>query len=297
MKVLIIGSKGFIGSHLFVDFGQKHETWGCDVYTDYNEKNFFLISALNSDFQSIFVSHKFDVCINASGAASVPDSLVNPARDFELNVHNVFLLLESIRVHNPSCRFLNISSAAVYGNPTELPVRETHILNPLSPYGVHKMQAEQLCAEYTTFFKVRTCSLRIFSAYGPGLRKQILWDLYNKTKQSSAIVLFGTGDETRDYIFINDIVKAIDCVVEHDEFSGSVYNIGHGEAQSLRKISKLFLNAIGWSGSLNFTGLRRVGDPDYWEADISRISSLGFAPSTTLEEGIKKYVEWLLLLE
>jgi UDP-glucose 4-epimerase len=297
MKIFIIGSKGFIGSHLFLYFGQKHETWGCDVFTDYNEKNFFLISSPNTDFQNIFLNHKFEVCINASGAASVPDSMTNPARDFELNVHNVFLLLEAIRIHNPGCKFINISSAAVYGNPVELPVKETQDLNPLSPYGFHKRQAEELCSEYTAIFKVPTCSLRIFSAYGPGLKKQILWDLFIKAQLASYIELFGTGEETRDYIFIYDIVKAIDCVIQRDAFSGSVYNLGCGNAQSLRIVSELFLNCLGWSGNLIFKGIKRAGDPDYWRADISKIKSIGFVPETTLEEGIKKYVEWLLLLE
>src|SRR5580765_2711226 len=117
MKILVVGCKGFIGSHLFNNSKDNFDIWGCDVFTDYNETKFFLITTPSSDFKAIFENHKFDLCINASGAASVPDSLINPGRDFELNVHNVFLLLEAIRIHNPTCKFINISSAAVYGNP------------------------------------------------------------------------------------------------------------------------------------------------------------------------------------
>jgi dTDP-glucose 4,6-dehydratase/UDP-glucose 4-epimerase len=155
------------------------------------------------------------------------------------------------------------------------------------------MNAEQLCREYSTIFKVPTCSVRIFSAYGPQLKKQILWDLFIKSKNASAIELFGTGNETRDYIFIDDIVRAIECMLKEDSFIGDVYNLGYGEAQSLKKVSNLLLGCLSWSGKLNFSGVTRIGDPDYWQADISKIKSLGFAPTVTLEEGIQKYAKWL----
>jgi len=295
MKVLVIGSKGFIGSHIIDYFQNGFEVWGCDVFTDYNETKYFLITS-PSDFTSIFHHHQFDVCINASGAANVTDSLKNPARDFELNVHNVFLLLEAIRSTQPLCKFINLSSAAVYGNPTDFPVKESQILNPLSPYGFHKMQAEYLCNEYYTFFGIKTISVRIFSAYGPGLKKQILWDLYQKTIGSTTIELFGSGEETRDYIFIEDIVTALKLLVKTLNPLPE-YNLASGEAVSLKELSNLFLNTIGWNGRLKFTNTKRQGDPDFWQADISKIKSIGFTPTVSMQEGIKKYVQWLSLLE
>ena len=296
MKILIVGSKGFIGAHALAFFQDRNEVWGCDVFTDYNEKNFFLINPSNADFHEIFRHHQFDVCINCSGAASVPDSIKNPARDFELNVHNVLLLLEAIRQNNIMCRFINISSAAVYGNPTSLPVAESHPLAPLSPYGFHKWQAEQLCSEYFRFFSVPTCSLRIFSAYGPGLKKQLLWDLNLKSQNSSVISLFGSGEESRDYIFIDDIVRALDCVIEKAPFQADVYNIAFGEPSNITFVSKTFFDALSWKGSVVFTGDKRKGDPDFWQADISKIAALGFVPKITLIEGIKRYIQWLKLL-
>jgi dTDP-glucose 4,6-dehydratase/UDP-glucose 4-epimerase len=295
MKILIVGSKGFIGSHALSELRKKHDVWGCDVFTDYNEKNYFIITA-QLDFNSIFFQKEFDVCINASGAANVSDSLRNPGRDFELNVHNVFLILEAIRTHCPTCKFLNLSSAAVYGNPDQLPVREIQSLKPLSPYGYHKMQAEQLCAEYYKFFNVGTCSLRIFSAYGPGLKKQILWDLYLKSQASSTVELFGTGEETRDYVYVDDIVEAIKLLIEKDTFYGSFYNVASGKAQRLRDLAELFLQSINWAGNLKFTKVKRSGDPDFWQADISKIGELGFAPKVSIQEGIKRYAQWLSLL-
>jgi dTDP-glucose 4,6-dehydratase/UDP-glucose 4-epimerase len=282
-----------LGSHLKSFFQKENEVWGADVFTDYNEKNFFLLTTGSPDFQNIFRQHKFDVCINASGAASVPESIKNPGRDFELNVNNVFHLLDAIRLYAPTCKFINLSSAAVYGNPEQMPVREDSALNPVSPYGFHKWQAEQLCQEFYIGFEIPTCSIRIFSAYGPGLKKQIFWDLYLKSQQSSTIELFGNGTESRDFIFIEDISLAVDCLIKKGSFRGSVYNLAFGQGKSIRFVSESFLNALGWKGELVFNGVNRTGDPNYWEADISKIRQLGFVPTTTLDLGIKKYIEWL----
>ena len=218
MKILIVGSKGFIGSHAVAYFKQAHEVWECDVVTDYANKNYFLIDATNAHFESIFKKHNFNACINCSGAASVPDSIANPQSDFEKNVGLVSKLLQAIKLYQPSCKFINLSSAAVYGNPEVLPVTVNQTLNPISPYGYHKKMAEELCELYYSQFKIPTASLRIFSAYGPGLQKQLFWDLYQKHTSKKPIVLYGTGQESRDFIFIDDVIQAIALVLEKASF-------------------------------------------------------------------------------
>ena len=117
MKILIIGSKGFIGSHLVRYFDKQNEVWQCDVVTDYTTPRYMQIDASNSDFNSVFEEHSYDVCVNCSGAASVPDSLKHPYRDFLLNTANVYAILNAIHTNCPACKFINLSSAAVYGNP------------------------------------------------------------------------------------------------------------------------------------------------------------------------------------
>src|SRR6476620_7395882 len=141
MKILVIGSKGFIGLNVY-DFLKKnnYEVLGCDVVTDYTDKNYFQIDATNSDFHHIFEKKNIGVYINCSGAASVPLSLEFPLKDFSLNTLNVFKILEAIRTYRPKCKFINLSSAAVYGNPDSLPIKEEAVLKPLSPYGIHKKQ-------------------------------------------------------------------------------------------------------------------------------------------------------------
>lgn len=295
MEILIIGSKGFIGSNAlryFQSISENH-VFGCDVMVDYNEPDYFLLDAADNSFNDLFEQHQFDVCINCSGAASVPDSMCHPLRDFLLNTSNVYQILDAIRRFNPDCRFVNLSSAAVYGNPENFPITENTLLRPVSPYGLHKKMAEDICSEFSKYFKIKTCSLRIFSAYGNGLRKQLFWDLYKKSKGSNKVELYGNGLESRDFVYVEDISNALDVIIKRADFISEPYNLATGREIRIRDAVENFYNILGWDGEVIFTGTHREGDPDNWCADIGKILSLGFEPVFGLSEGLSKYIEWL----
>ena len=293
MKILIIGSKGFIGSHC-VDFFQSkdYDVWQADV-NESADKNFYKIERQNSDFLLVFKEHQFDVCINASGSAHVGFSFENPSKDFELNVVNVQKILVAIRNFNSGCKFINFSSAAVYGNPQFLPITENSICKPLSPYGFHKWQSELLLTQYHKFFGLNTCSLRVFSAYGPRLKKQLFWDLYQKSLQSDVISLFGTGNETRDFIYINDLLEIIDLVIQHSTFQGSIYNVASNQEITIAEAAQVFINTFTPEKKLVFNGEVKMGDPNNWLADMGILKKYGFEPRFNLHLGLKKYAEWI----
>lgn len=293
MKILVIGSKGFIGSHCVDYFSREHEVWGCDVVLDYNTPNYFSIDAVDSDFLGIFEQRQYDVCINCSGAANVPFSLEKPFNDFKLNTLNVFKLLEAIRKHAPECKFITMSSAAVYGNPESLPIVESQSRQPVSPYGFHKVMSEMICEEYCKFWNVKTCCLRIFSAYGPRLKKQLFWDLYHKIKDQDEPTLWGTGRESRDFIYISDIVRIIDLAINHSKFDGEVVNVANGKQITIAEVADTVRKVSGTTKEIRFNGAERKGDPIDWEADISVIKNWGYEPSVELEEGVKKYISWV----
>lgn len=295
MKILIIGSKGFIGSHCVDYFISK----GFDIYqadvndNESDEAKIYKIERQNSDFSRPFKEHQFDVCINASGSAHVGFSFENPSKDFELNVVNVQKILVAIRDYNSKCKFINFSSAAVYGNPEALPIAESSICKPLSPYGFHKLQSELLLTEYHKFFGLNTCSLRVFSAYGPRLKKQLFWDLYQKTSQNDVVSLFGTGNETRDFIYIDDLIHMIDLLIQKSPFQGSIYNVASNLETTISEAAQIFRNQFSPKKEIVFNGEVKKGDPNNWVADISKITQLGYERSISLEEGIKKYVLWV----
>ena len=294
-KILIIGSKGFIGSACYLSLkrNQENDLYGADVGVDYNDANYFLVDSTNADFREIFRHQKFDWCINCAGAASVQDSFKNPSRDYLLNVHLVAQLLYAIKEENDTCKLIQISSAAVYGNPKVLPIKETHVLNPLSPYGIHKKQAEEICKLYHDYYGITSYVLRIFSAYGLGLKKQIFWDLYKKMHLKNDLTLFGTGDETREFIHAMDIANAIEVIIKFAKPSYEVFNIANSDSMTIRKVAEIFLDNIGFKGNINFNGLNRVGDPLFWHADTSTLTSLGYQQKISFEEGIKNYCQWL----
>jgi dTDP-glucose 4,6-dehydratase/UDP-glucose 4-epimerase len=295
MKILIVGSKGFIGSHCISHFSELgYKTIGCDVH-QVEEENYINIKSI--DLNQLFADHQFDFCINAAGSAHVNYSFEFPEKDFELNVSLVIKLLGAIKNNSPKCKFVNFSSAAVYGNPSFLPVIENSQTNPLSPYGYHKLLSENLLLEYCRFFKLQTASLRVFSAYGEGLKKQLFWDLYNKSLGSEELRLFGTGFESRDFIYVHDLIMAVHAIIKKGEFRGEVYNIGNGEEILIKDAVSIFLNEMGWNKKVIFSGEEKVGDPVNWKADIQKIKTLGYRRNYNFVDGLKKQCEWLKSLK
>jgi UDP-glucose 4-epimerase len=293
MKILIIGSMGFIGAHAYDFFSNGNEVWGADVVESNKQPNYIKLDTQNATFEHLFDDKTFDVCINASGNGSVPISINLPVFDFELNVSNTIKLLDAIRIHNPGCKFINMSSAAVYGNPDEMPVRENIILKPLSPYGWHKLYAEQVCKEYYYLYNLQTINLRLFSVYGEHLRKQLFWDIYQKCLRSKIVELFGSGNETRDFIYISDLMYAIKCVIDKGLFNGEAVNVASGIETSIKDAATIFCLAINGNIKIKFNKIVKPGDPLNWKANIDTINSFGFQPQVSINNGLINTVKWL----
>jgi dTDP-glucose 4,6-dehydratase/UDP-glucose 4-epimerase len=294
-KLLIIGSTGFIGKNAvsyFIDKG--YEVFCADIVIK-EEKNYFVLNPESSDFSFLFLQQKYDVCINASGAASVPLSFQYPAIDFSLNVLNVFNILEAIRKYNPKCKFINFSSAAVYGNPETLPVKENSAINPLSPYGFHKHYSENICKEFYQSYHIQTLSLRVFSAYGEGLKKQLFWDIYKKLQNATdnQVVLYGTGNESRDFIYIRDLLKAIELLIQKHEFKGQAINVASGIEVTIKEAAEIFIKNLNPEIKLTFNNQTKQGDPKNWKADTSVLNAIGFKCDYKLNVGLENYAKWV----
>ena len=294
MKILVLGASGFIGRHISTLLNQLgHEIIGADIPHRENG-DYLLIDPQNPDFETLFRTAKVEACINCTGAASVPDSFTNPLHDYTLNTLRIAQILEAIRKVSAKTKFVHFSSAAVYGNPSStLPITESTELKPLSPYGWHKRSAEEICQEYARLFGIQSISLRIFSAYGPHLRKQLFWDLYQKALHQPRVELFGTGKETRDFIYVADIAHALHALLLFGDFDGRAANVASGTASTITTAAHLFLEALDIRKEVLFTGTERTGDPAYWQADISYLKSLGFTPQFELQSGLGHVADWL----
>ena len=292
MKILIIGCNGFIGSNALKYFKEKkYNVIGSDLKIGASEMQ----SENNNSIKlaDLFQSERFDICINASGSSTVAYSLQNEIEDYLLNYKNVELLLNAIKVHQPQCKFINLSSAAVYGNPSVLPIHEDAATKPISPYGKHKLLSEQLLLEGAKNYGLATLSLRVFSVYGNGLKKQLFWDMYQKSLKANVIELYGTGHETRDFIHIDDLMFALEQIILHASFDGSTINVASGIESTIRSAASTFVTYLNTKLIINFNDFQNNIDPRHWKADISRLKTLGFTPKISLEEGLKKYASWL----
>jgi dTDP-glucose 4,6-dehydratase/UDP-glucose 4-epimerase len=294
MQILIIGSMGFIGYHLKRYLRQAlHEVYECDIIKNSDQKNYIRLDTDKFDYDILFNSNKYDVCINCSGAANVSKSFDDIISDFELNAYNVLKFLEVIRKVNPECKFINISSAAVYGNPMKIPIEEKTELLPISPYGYHKLISEYILDEYNKLWGIKTCSVRIFSAYGNGLKKQILYDISKKILMEEEIHLFGTGNETRDFIHIDDICQAIDCIIKSDKFQSSKINVANGEQIAISEIIEIFNKLWRHNKKIVFNGVEKQGDPVNWCADINLLRSYGYRQTVNINDGVERYINWI----
>ncbi len=295
MNVFVIGSKGFIGSHMSKYFSAKGDTViGYDLFApDGKESYIYYNRDINgSVIKDVFNRHQPDICINAGGNGSVPFSIIDPVSDFESNVIFHAGILELLRQNKPDCKYIHMSSAAVYGDPKELPISESSPVNPISPYGWHKYQAELICREYADLYKISSASLRVFSVYGPGLRKQLFWDTYQKSKLDKPIELFGSGSESRDFIFIEDLAVAVDTILKRADMQGEVINVSSGIETTIAEAVYIFTRLLH-DHKVVFTHQENPGNPRNWRADVSLLNSFGFKTKTDLQKGLNLFVQWL----
>lgn len=292
--ILIIGSEGFIGSGLIRFYLKKgRQVVGIDRVDNpsHNYKYYKLLSI--SDMTQLLSINKFENIVNAAGSGNVGYSVKYPLGDFEANCFETAKILDAIRRARIRSNYLHISSAAVYGNPDNLPVREASSTNPSSPYGWHKLLSEIICKEYFELYEIRSCIMRPFSVYGPGLKKQLFWDIYKKAIQNETIELFGTGMESRDFIYIDDFVGVVDILLNNSEMKAECYNVANGYEILIKEAAKLFVENFPTKKSIYFNGQMRQGDPLAWKADISKIQKMGYKPRISIDEGLRQTYTWI----
>lgn len=300
--MLITGAAGFIGRNTAKEFARDSWTTigvdltkvGSDFRTKWLFDDFCTIELNSNTVHELLQTYKPDLIIHCAGSASVPFSILNPKKDFYLSVDLLIDILESIRIHNQGTRFIFLSSAAVYGNPQYLPIDEKHPCVPISPYGYHKLICEILLKEFYLLYGIQSCSARIFSAYGDGLDRQVMWDICQKSLKSNKIELFGTGKESRDFIHVDDIVAGLKILSQKAEFKAESYNFASGINHSIFDISSKLIKALNIDRQVFFNGVTREGDPQEWRADISLIKFLGFYPKISIDKGITDYANYFL---
>jgi UDP-glucose 4-epimerase len=226
--------------------------------------------------------------------ADVPRSVREPMVDFRANALGTMNLLEWCRARQVD-RFVYASTVAVYDPGVSKPIREDALLSPSSPYGASKLAGEALVTAYHRTYGLSTCVLRLFNVYGPGMTKYVIHDLIRKLqKDPHRLEILGTGEQVRDYVYVGDAVAGFMAAAERGE-PGAVMNLGSGQGIRITDLADEIIQAMGLGGvSKAFTGSSWAGDIDAWYADASRLQALGWAPATSLEEGLAATVASLV---
>ena len=295
--VLVTGVAGFLGRYIARHFAKQNwRVLGFDEMPPENVQlagvEYHQAKLPDAALRTTLRESAPEVCVHCAGRASVGLSMEEPSADFHGNTLLVFELLEVLRRNAPACRFILLSSAAVYGNPKSLPVTEQHAVNPLSPYGYHKRQAELLCEEFSRIYALPTACARIFSAYGPGLRRQVVWDICEKVLTAGQLALKGTGAEGRDFIHAADIAQGLHLLATNAPCQGELYNLASGREVTIAELAAMLLASLGSEVRPTFDGRTTPGDPLHWQADIAKIATLGFSPAIPLEQGLQKVAAW-----
>ncbi len=230
-----------------------------------------------------------DHVFHLGGSGSVGAAAADPALDFHSTVSSTATLLGWL-ARGSGARVTYVSSAAVYGDGAATPLMESRPINPMSVYGVHKAAGEQLLRSYHALLDIPYTVIRFFSLYGPGLRKQLLWDACQKLGQPLA-EFGGTGSELRDWLHVDDAVRLMmtAALAETDEL---VVNGATGRATRIDAVIEQLRTALRSTADVRFSGRSRAGDPHSMVADVARARDLGFEPRISLEQGLADYARW-----
>lgn len=306
-KFLVTGCAGFIGSHVTEALlNQGAKVFGIDNFSTGSKQNIQHLfknnhfKFTNGDFchkkvieQLIFVDYIYHGAVRGIGL-----STNNPMLELKVNIQGTLQLLELMRKAKVKM-LIFASSASVYGNPKHLPEKETDPCLPLSPYGVSKLAAEQYVIVYYHLYGLPVVALRYFNVYGPRQRWDSIYGgvvsiFLHSALKNIPLPVYGDGKQTRDFTYIDDVVKATISAFEKKEALGKVINIASGREHSILELAKVVKKISGKEKlQIKFTKRRLIDNINRRFGDISLAKKLlGYTPSVDLEEGLKKTYDW-----
>ena len=304
--IVITGGAGFIGSHLVERFlNDGHDVLCLDNFDEYYDpaikwKNIarFLdrdnFTLLKGDIRDGDLVHRAlegaDCVFHLAAQAGVRASVLDPLKAHEINTLGTLNILQAAL----DCGIQKVvyaSSSSVYGKVEYLPFDEAHPRVPVSPYGLSKLMAEEYCRLFHEIYGLETVSLRYFTVYGPRMRPDLAISIFtNRALQNLPIEIFGTGEKTRDFTYIDDVVRANVLAVK---CKGGVYNIGSGERISIKGLAELIIEQTNSGSKIIFREDARGDAQHTWACTDRARTELGWSSEVGIEEGLKRYIKWL----
>ncbi len=283
-KILISGYNGFLGTHLTNSLISKYDVIGLSKKNSKDDRlrhiKKDITKITSNDFKDIFCVIHLAAITDPKFCNDFPDQCILT------NVLGTQKMLEAARKNN--CKVIYASTSHVYGIPKKLPIRETTLTSPTSIYSGSKLAGEILCESYSKQFDMDISIVRIFSVYGPGSGNHyVISNIISQLKNSNIIKL-GNLKSKRDFIFISDVVKAFEIILNNIQ-GLNIYNVGTGASYSIEKICKIIEKLLGKKIIIKTNSKQnRKIDPKNIVCDISKLKKLGWKPKISIEQGLEK---------
>jgi len=300
MRVLVTGGAGFIGSHIVQHFQGKAEVRVLDnLRSGYREN----LAGFDVDFIEGSVTDRgivkkavagVDYVFHLAAMISVPESMEKPTECVEINTQGTLNVLQEAAAAGVK-KLCFSSSAANYGDNPTVPKLETMLPEPKSPYAVTKLDGEYYCSIFADEGWLKTACMRYFNVFGPrqdpGSQYAAAIPIFiHKALRNEPITIFGDGEQTRDFIYVKDIVAANVYLAENEAFTG-VYNVAYGKRQTVNELAEKIIKLTNSSSKIEYAP-PRAGDVKHSQASIDKITSVGFTMNANFDDGLAKTIEF-----
>jgi len=312
MNVMVTGGAGFIGSHIAEALLERgHNVVVLDPLDPYydtqiKEHNiercreaggdrFTRVDGSVTDEQlvnQLFAEHDVEFVYHQAAQAGVRTSVENPKKPHSINTTGLLNVLMAAAQHDVR-RVVNASSSSVYGRPDYLPYDEEHRNYPQSPYAVTKLAAEHYCKVWTNVYDVPAVNLRYFTVYGPRMRPNMaITNFVSRCLQGNPPVIYGDGEQTRDFTYIGDIVDANLTLLDTDAADGEDLNVGSTDNISINELATHVIDETGAAVEPVYES-EREAEARHTHADVSKATELlGYEPTVTIREGVSQFIDW-----
>ncbi len=305
IRAVITGGAGFIGSHIVSSLLKKgHSVVVLDNFSSGRKENLtglegvWLVEGDVRDFEILRrLMEGVDTVFHLAAVVSVLTSLEDPQTTWEVNLKGTYNVLEAARRAKVK-RMVYISSSAVYGEYPKLPFKEGFPPQPESPYALSKLAGEQLCSLYWRLYGLETVTLRLFNVYGPRQNPfsqyaNAIPNFTRKLLSGQTPTIYGDGRQTRDFVFVGDVVRAAELASRSKKSAGGVFNVGSGKRISVNKLFAEIQKILQTNSKPEFSP-RKQGDVLHTWADVARAKKvLGFSPKANFARSLKETVLWL----
>lgn len=299
-KIVVTGGAGFIGSQIAESFLPDNEVVVLDNLTSGSSRNVpDAATLIEGDIRNVddvdAATKDADVIFHEAALVSVTASVEDPKESHAINIEGTLNVLEAARQHD--ARVVLASSAAIYGPPEAVPITEDHPKHPGSPYGLEKLAVDQYARIYNDLYGLETVPLRYFNVYGPGQTggdyAGVISVFIEQALAGDDITVHGDGEQTRDFVFIDDIIEANRRASTTDSV-GEPFNIGTGDSITIRELAELIRDVTDSDSDIVHTE-GRSADIKQSRADITKATEqLEYEPTTSIQDGIEQTVEWYL---